>query len=143
MRLDFERMFRRGLAVVLGQLKIWLFAMFLGSTIFLGGSLWAQSIVMTAGETKLTIDREPLRIGLEHRGSPTAAAHPASALLFGDPEQPEPASVIGESFDAAGHRVLAVRTPSGKLAQVTVSLTPNQADFVVRPAEPEAVLMRL
>jgi alpha-glucosidase (family GH31 glycosyl hydrolase) len=143
MRLDFERMFRRGLAVVLGQLKICLFAMFLGSTIFLGGSLWAQSIVMTAGETKLTIDREPLRIGLEHRGSPTAAAHPASALLFGDPEQPEPASVIGESFDAAGHCVLAVRTPSGKLAQVTVSLTPNQADFVVRPAEPEAVLMRL
>jgi alpha-glucosidase (family GH31 glycosyl hydrolase) len=98
---------------------------------------------MTAGETKLTIERAPLRIGLEHRGSPTAAAHPESGLLLGDPERPESASVIGESFDAEGHRVLAVRTPSGKLARVTVSLTPNQADFVVRPAEPEAVLMRL
>lgn len=143
MKLDSWRGFRCGVVALLRRLTTCLLALFLGSTTFLPNSLWAQSIVMTAGETKLTIERAPLRIGLEHRGSPTAAAHPESGLLLGDPERPESASVIGESFDAEGHRVLAVRTPSGKLARVTVSLTPNQADFVVRPAEPEAVLMRL
>jgi hypothetical protein len=42
--------------------------------LLLGRAVWAESIVMTAGETKLTINREPLRVGLEHRDSPTVAS---------------------------------------------------------------------
>ena len=102
-----------------------------------------QPITVTAGDTILTLTRSPIRIGLQHHGSPTAAAHPESGLLLGDADHPEPASIDDESFDADGHRVLHVHTPSGKQARVTVVLTPNQADFVVRPDQPQAVLMRL
>jgi alpha-glucosidase (family GH31 glycosyl hydrolase) len=99
-------------------------------------------IVLTASETRLTIERGPVRIGLDHKGAPTARPHSAGGLLLGDPDQPEPVSVVGESWTAAGHRQLAVRTPSGAAARVVVTLSPHQADFLVRPAEPAAVLLR-
>ena len=103
----------------------------------------AQPLVLNAGSTKLTITRSPIRIGLEHDGRTTAAPHADSGLLLGDPDQPEAASIAGESFDSLGRRVLQVRTASGRQARVVVTLTPNQADFIVRPSEPQAVLMRL
>ena len=102
-----------------------------------------EPITLTSGETKLMIARTPFRVGVEQRGSPTAAAHPESGLLLGDPDKPEAAAVDGESYDANGHRVFHVRTPTGKQARVTVTITPNQVDFVIRPDQPQAVLMRL
>lgn len=102
-----------------------------------------EPLVISAADTKLTITRSPVRISVEQHGAPTASAHPESGLLLGDPESPEPVSMESESFDAAGHRVLHVRTASGKQARVTVTVTPNQVDFVVRPDQPQAVLMRL
>jgi len=101
-------------------------------------SAWAEPVVLTAGGAKLTIQREPVRIGIELDGAPTAAAHPVSSLLLGD----EAASVASESFDSVGRRVLAVRTPSGRAARVVVTLTPHQADFLVRPGEPQSVVLR-
>ncbi|MCU1238634.1 MAG: yicI [Candidatus Solibacter sp.] len=102
-----------------------------------------EPITLSSGDTKLTIARSPVRIGVERRGTPSAGAHPESGLLLGNPDNLEPASIEGEAFDAEGHRVLTVRTPSGKQARVTVTMTPNQVDFVVRPDQPQAVLMRL
>lgn len=108
-----------------------------------GVATGADSLVLTAGDTRLTIVRETMGIGLEVHGAATAGVHPEGGLLLGDPDHPEVARLAGESFDAQGHAVLHVRTASGKTARVTVSLTPNQADFVVLPGEPQAVLMRL
>lgn len=99
-------------------------------------------LVLTAGDTKLTVSNEPMRVGLERGGAAVAAAHPGGSLLLGDPQRPEPVSVTGESFNAQGHRVLAVKTASGLTATVTVALTPNQVDLVVRPASPSAVVLR-
>jgi alpha-glucosidase (family GH31 glycosyl hydrolase) len=103
----------------------------------------ADAIVMKAGTTVLSITKEHLSIGLEQSGMTTAAAHPEGGLLLGDPDHPESVRVIEESFDGAGRRVLQVRTETGASARVIVSLTPNQADFIVRPDKPQAVLMRL
>src|SRR5215471_4915432 len=102
----------------------------------------STSITLAAGDTKVTITRSPFRVGVEHRGSPAAAPHPESGLLLGEPDKPEAASIESESFDAEGHRVLHLRTPSGSQARVTVTVTPNQVDFVVRPDQPQGVLMR-
>lgn len=99
-------------------------------------------LVLTAGDTKLTIDPDPVRVKLEHAGATIAAPLSGGSLLLGDPDKPEPATMTGESFDQQGHRVLTVRTPSGLTATVTITLTPNQADLVVRPATPSAVLLR-
>jgi alpha-glucosidase (family GH31 glycosyl hydrolase) len=98
-------------------------------------------LVLSAGDTKLTIADAPLKIGLDRPGT-AVAPHPAGSLLLGDPDRPEPASLTAESFNAHGHRVLAVRTPSGLTATVTVAITPNQVDLVVRPSTPAAVLLR-
>jgi alpha-glucosidase (family GH31 glycosyl hydrolase) len=95
-------------------------------------------LVWQAGATKLTVSGAPLRIGLEGAAQP----HPDGGLLLGDPDHPEPASITAEAFDQAGNKVLSVATPSGKSARVTVTLTPNQADFLVRPTTPMAVVMR-
>lgn len=103
----------------------------------------AEPIVITAGETKVTITRSPVRLGVEHHGVPTAAAHPEGGLLLGSPDNPEPVHIESESFDSVGHRVLHVRSLSGKQARVTVIVTPNQVDLVVRPDQPQAVLVRL
>jgi len=105
-------------------------------------TLLLSLIVLAAGETKLNVTPDPVRVSLERGGAAVAAAHPGGGLLLGDPDRPEAASVSGESFDAQGHRVLAVRTPSGLTATVTVTLTPNQADLVVRPSAPMAVMLR-
>lgn len=99
-------------------------------------------LVLTAADTKFTITPDPVRISLERGGATIAGAHSANSLLLGDPDHPEAASVTAESFNAQGHRVLTVRTPSGLTATVTVTLTPNQADLVVRPSTPMAVLLR-
>jgi len=103
----------------------------------------AENLVLTAGDTRLTIGRETSAIGLELHGVPTAVAHPDGGLLLGDPDRPEVARVVGESFNTQGHTVLELRTASGKSARVTVMITPNQADFIVHPTETGAVLMRL
>ncbi len=103
----------------------------------------AEPVVLTAGDARLTIARDNTAIALQLHGAATAAAHQQGGLLLGDPESPEVARVVGESFSAQGHMVLEVRTASGKSARVTVTLSPNQADFVVRPTEPQAVLLRL
>jgi hypothetical protein len=102
----------------------------------------AQPITIEAGGTRVSITADPVRIAIEHDGKPAPAAHPESALLLGDPEHPEPASIERESFDSHGRRAFEVRTPSGKRARVVVSVTANQVDFVVSPCEPQAVLMR-
>ena len=120
----------------------WLPVLFVASLLPSGANA-GDPLVLTAGDTRLTIVRDNMGIGLELRGAPTASRHPEGGLLLGDPDHPEAARVIKESFDAQGHPVLEVRTASGSAARVTVSLTPNQADFVVRPTEPQAVLMRL
>lgn len=98
--------------------------------------------VMTAGATRLTVTQSPVRVSLEKDGATVAAAHAASGLLLGEPERLEPASVVGESYNLQGHRVLSVRTASGLAATVTLTLTPNQADLVVRPERPAAVALR-
>ena len=103
----------------------------------------ADNVVLTAGEGRLTIVRENTAIGFDLRGAPTATAHPQGGLLLGDPDNPEVAHITSQSFNAQGHTVFEVRTASGKSARVTVSLSPNQADFVVRPTEPQAVMLRL
>ncbi|MGC4051175.1 MAG: glycoside hydrolase family 31 protein [Paludibaculum sp.] len=105
-------------------------------------SLLLSLLVLTAGGTSLTVTPDPVRISLDRNGASIAAAHPVSGLLLGDPEKPEPVSVTGEAYDQQGHRVLSVRTPSGLTATVTITLTPNQADLVVRPTAPAAVLLR-
>ena len=103
----------------------------------------ADNLVLKAGDTQLTIARETMGIGLEVHGVPAAGKHSDGGLLLGDPDHPEVAHLAGESFNAQGHTVLEVRTASGMSATVTVILTPNQADFVVLPSKPQAVLMRL
>ena len=103
----------------------------------------AEPEVLTAGTTRLTVGGEPLRIALERDGTVVAAGHAAGGLLMGDPEKLETVSLVSSGYNRQGHRVLAVRTASGKTATVTVALTPNQADVTVRPAEPMAVLLRL
>lgn len=105
-------------------------------------ALCAEHVTITAGSTKLVIARDQAGVSLEYDGKTAVAAHAEGGLLLGDADHPEPVSVTRESFDAAGHRTLEVRTASGKLARVTLTLTPNQADIVVRPVEPQAVLLR-
>jgi alpha-glucosidase (family GH31 glycosyl hydrolase) len=102
----------------------------------------AEPVVLTAGDTKLTITTDPVRISVESSDGRGAAAHSHSGLLLGDPDHMEDASVTAESFDGEGRRVLDVRTPMGDTARVIVTLTPNQADFVIRPTAPQAVLLR-
>ncbi len=99
-------------------------------------------IVLTAGETKLTIAPDQFRVSLERGGASIAAAHPAGGLLLGDPSNPEPASITAESFNNHGQRVVSVRTPSGLTATVVITLTPSQADLLVRPSTPMAVMLR-
>jgi alpha-D-xyloside xylohydrolase len=111
--------------------------------LFFCGVVKAEVIVMKAGPTVLSITKEHLGIGLEQSGMTTAGAHPAGGLLLGNPDHPESVQVIEESFDEVGRRVLQVRTETGASARVIVSLTPNQADFIIRPEKPQAVLMRL
>jgi len=98
----------------------------------------AGPIVWQAGATKLTISGSPLGIGVDGAAQP----HPEGGLLLGDPDHLEPAAISGQSFDQHGDKVLSVSTPSGKSARVTITLTPNQADFLVRPSTPMAVVMR-
>lgn len=102
----------------------------------------AEPAVLTAGSTRLTLGGEPLRVALERDGAAVGAAHAAGGLLIGDPEKLETVSLESAGYNHLGHRVLHVRTASGKAATVTVALTPNQADITVRPAEPMAVLLR-
>ena len=98
-------------------------------------SFAADPLVWQAGGAKLTISRSPLRIGIDG----AAQAHPDGGLLLGDADHPEVASVTAESLDRHGDKVLDVTTAGGKSARVTVTFTPNQADFVVRPLHPMAV----
>lgn len=102
----------------------------------------AQTIAVTAGGTQVKVDRDPVRITVEHDGTIAAAAHAAGSLLIGDPDHPESVSIVSESWDPQGRRVWTVRSTGGKQARVHVSVTPNQVDFIVRPTEPQAVLMR-
>jgi alpha-glucosidase (family GH31 glycosyl hydrolase) len=99
-------------------------------------------VTLTAGETKLTIDPEPARLSLEHRGAVTAGAHPGGSLLLGTPDRLLPASLVSRGYDLQGRPVFEAATPEGRKARVTVALTPHQADFLVQPAEPMTVLMR-
>lgn len=108
----------------------------------LSGVVSAQTISMQAGGTQLTIKRQPLRIAIEHNGAPVAGAHSDGGLLLGNPDHPEPASVVSESFGDNGRRVLTIGTSSGKSARIALTVTAHQIDFVVQPSEPEAVLMR-
>ena len=103
----------------------------------------ADSLTLSAGTAKLTIARDNTAISLEWNGAMAAPAHPQGGLLLGEAANPEVARVTGEEYDARGHLVLLLATESGKRARATVTLTPNQADFVVEPSEPEAVLLRL
>jgi alpha-glucosidase (family GH31 glycosyl hydrolase) len=103
------------------------------------GSAATDPLIWQAGATTLTISGAPLRIGIEG----AAQSHPAGGLLLGDPERLEPVSITAESFDQNGNKVLSVSNSGGKSARVTVTLTPNQADFLVRPSTPMAILMRL
>jgi alpha-D-xyloside xylohydrolase len=98
----------------------------------------AAPIVWQAGGTKLTISDAPVRLGLDGAAQP----HPDGGLLLGDPDHPEPVSITGQSFNQNGDRVLSVATAGGKAARVIVTLTPNQADFLVQPSTPMAVVMR-
>ena len=119
-------------------------AAWLGLVLLLPGvSAGADPVVLEAGNTRLTIGRDTVGISLAVNGVPSAAAHPEGGLLLGDPDRPEVARITGETYRPQGQAVLEVRTASGLTARVTVTLTPNQADFVVHPAEPAAVLMRL
>ncbi|HWB97357.1 MAG TPA: hypothetical protein VG672_11655, partial [Bryobacteraceae bacterium] len=117
------------------------------SILFLAFSCWAAAsaadpVSLTAGETTLTITRDPVRIGISRANAPAANAHAQSGILLGDPENLEPASITSETFDSAGQHVFHLRTPSGRTARLTVSLSSRQADFLVRPTEPQAVLLR-
>lgn len=102
----------------------------------------AEPVVMTAGKTRLTLGGEPFAVALERDGRAVAALHAAGGLLIGDPEKLETVTLVSAGYNQQGHRVLEVRTATGKRARVTVSLTPNQADITVRPTEPMAVLLR-
>jgi alpha-glucosidase (family GH31 glycosyl hydrolase) len=108
----------------------------------LSGAACAQTIAVQAGGTKLIIERQPMRIAVEHDGVSTVGAHPDGGLLLGNPDHPEPVSIVSESFSNNGQRAFTVRTPSGKSARITLTVTANQIDFVVEPSEPEAALMR-
>ncbi|MBI4891009.1 MAG: hypothetical protein HY821_10335 [Acidobacteria bacterium] len=103
----------------------------------------AEPVVLTAGKTRLTLGGEPLTLKLESSGAVVAGAHAAGGLLIGDPESLETVRIESTGYDRQGHRVVEVRTASGKRARVTVALTPNQADLTVRPVEPMAVLLRV
>lgn len=102
----------------------------------------AEPVVMTAGKTRLTVGGEPLALTMEKDGAMAAAAHAGGGLLIGDPESLETVTLIGTGYNRQGHRVLEVKTATGKRATVTVALTPHQADITVRPVEPMAVLLR-
>lgn len=108
----------------------------------LAGAAGAQTISVRAGDTRLSVDRQPMRIAVEHDGAPALAAYNGGDLLLGDPDHPEPASIVSESSGINGHQVLIVRTISGKTARVTIEATTHQIDFVIEPSEPQAVLMR-
>ena len=108
-----------------------------------GSAAFGQAIVVQAGDTKLTVERQPMQVAVEHGGVKTIGAHPAGSLLLGDPDSPETANIVAESFAINGHRTLTIRTASGKTARITITVTTNQIDFVVQPSEPEAVLLRL
>ena len=96
--------------------------------------------MLTAGNAQLTIARETMAIASPQRRA-RCRAHSEGGLLLGDPtirkslaSPPNPSTRKGRPCSSP-YRV-------GKSARVTVTLTPNQADFVVRPSEPQAVLMR-
>lgn len=99
------------------------------------GETSAQTISLASGETTLAIERTPLRLAITHHGAATASG---GALLLGDPDRPEEASIV----TAAPDHTFTVRTASGHTARVKVALTPNQADITVYPSEPQAVLLR-
>ncbi len=101
----------------------------------------ARGTVLQAGDSKLTFDGSPLRIAIEHGGT-SIAPHPDGGLLLGDPDHPEPVSIVNESSGVNGQSQLTVRTASGKSARLDIQITTNQIDVVVQPAEPGAVLMR-
>jgi hypothetical protein len=102
----------------------------------------AEPVALTAGRTRLTLGGEPLTVVLEKDGAAVAGAHTGGGLLIGDPERLETVSLTATGYSRQGHRVLEVKTATGKRATVTVALTPNQADITVRPVEPMAVLLR-
>ncbi len=99
-------------------------------------------ITLTAGDTRLAIDPERARLHVEHHGAVTAGAHPEGGLLLGAPERLLPASLVSQGYDLQGRQVFEAATAEGRKARVTVALTPHQADFLVQPAEPMAVMMR-
>ncbi len=111
-------------------------------SLVLVSAAWAQTIDIEAGNTRLTMEGLPLRITVEQGGTTALRAHPDGGLLLGDPDHPEPASIVAQPADVNGHPVLTVRTVSGKTARVTLKVTTHQIDFVVVPSEPEAVLLR-
>ena len=111
------------------------------------GSLFAAAVPdtvhLSAGSTNLAIRRDGLAFNIEHSGRTIVPARSGDGLLIGDPDHPEAVSAVESSFDSSGHPVFGVRSSSGKTARVTITLTPNQTDIVVRTPEPDAVLLRL
>jgi alpha-glucosidase (family GH31 glycosyl hydrolase) len=105
-------------------------------------ALGSEPVVLSAGRTRLTITRDPIRIGIDRGDVAAVSPHSQSGLLLGDPDHPEAASIISDSFDSSGRRVFALRSPSGHVARLIVSLSPHQADFIVRPSEPQGVIIR-
>ncbi len=108
----------------------------------LAGAAWSQTISMQMGGTRLNMERQPMRITVEHNGAFALSAYPGGDLLLGDADHPEAAGIVSESSGINGHPVFTVRTASGKTARVTIKATTHQIDFLVEPTEPEAVLMR-
>lgn len=99
-------------------------------------------VTLTADQTTLTVEPEQARLSLRHRGTAAAGAHPEGGLLLGAAERLLPASLQSRGCDLQGRMVFDASTAEGHKARVTVALTPHQADFLVQPAQPMAVLMR-
>lgn len=111
----------------------------LGLVLLLSLRAWcAEPVTLSAGDARMTIGGDPASVAIEHRGRVAVKPHSAGALLLAG----EPAAVTAQSYDPAGHLVLALRTASGRTGRVTVTLTPNQGDFVVHPDAPASVLLR-
>ena len=51
----------------------------------LSGAACAQTIAVQAGGTKLIIERQPMRIAVEHDGVSTVGAYPDGGLLWETP----------------------------------------------------------